>query len=179
MGKVLWHITMSLDGFVTGPGGDMSWMAGYEGPNPAVDEVMSRIGAVLIGHRTYFGPDGQGPSDEGRVYGGAWTGPQLVYTRDAPDDPDPDYIFVDDLAEAVATAKAAAGDGYAVLIGAAIARDCLDAGLLDEVLIHVVPTLLGDGTRLFDRPGGDGTRLEQLSVTHTPACTNIWLRVPR
>ncbi|WP_144118645.1 dihydrofolate reductase family protein [Catellatospora sichuanensis] len=177
MGRVLWHVTMSLDGFIAGPGGDMSWLAGHGGPNPVVDEVLARIGAVLIGHRTFFGPHSPATA-QGRLYGGAWTGPQLVHTRDIPDDPNPDFIFVDDLLEAVASAKAAAGDGYVVVLGAATARSCLDAGLLDEVLVHVVPTLLGDGTRLFERPGGDGTRLEQVSVTHTAHLTNIWLRVP-
>ena len=73
MSKVLWHVTMSLDGFITGAGGDMSWMAGYGGPNPTVTDVLGKIGALLIGNRTLRGEDhGPGVStDEGRPYGGA------------------------------------------------------------------------------------------------------------
>jgi hypothetical protein len=49
MGRVLWHITMSLDGFIAGPGDDMAWLGDYLGPNPTADEVLAQIGALLIG----------------------------------------------------------------------------------------------------------------------------------
>lgn len=55
MGIVLWHITMSLDGFIAGHGGDISWRGDYIGPNPAVDDVPGQFGVVLIGVHTYFG----------------------------------------------------------------------------------------------------------------------------
>jgi dihydrofolate reductase len=59
-------------------------------------------------------------------------------------------------------AKAAAGERYVHILGASVARQCFDAGLLDEILVYVAPVLLGDGTRLFERPGGDNVKLERL-----------------
>jgi dihydrofolate reductase len=179
MSRVLWHITMSLDGFIAGPRGDMSWMAEYGGEDPTVDDVISKIGALLIGHRTFLGDDdGVGAGEpEGRPYGGLWQGPMFVLTHDKQPAPVPGYTFVGDLESGVATAKEAAGDGYVVILGANTAKQCLEAGLLDEVLVHVVPVLLGDGVRLFDQPGGELVRLERISLTHSQHATNIWLRV--
>jgi riboflavin biosynthesis pyrimidine reductase len=57
------------------------------------------------------------------------------------------------------------------------AQQCLDAGLLDEVLVHIAPVLLGDGVRLFHRPGGANVKLERISLTHSPQVTNLWLRL--
>ena len=61
--------------------------------------------------------------------------------------------------------------------GANTARSCLDAGVLDEVLVHIAPVLLGDGVRLFDRTGGTNVKLERISLTQSPQVTNLWLRV--
>lgn len=171
MGKVLWHVTMSLDGFIAGPGDNMTWLTDYAGPNQTVDELLPAIGAVLLGGGTYR----PGP---GKVYGGAWNGPQFVLTRRIPDDPAPGFTFLtDDVPTAIARAKEAAGDRYVVVLGATTARHCLDAGLLDEVLVHLAPLLLGDGVRLFERPGGDTIRLERIRLTATPQVTNLWYRV--
>jgi riboflavin biosynthesis pyrimidine reductase len=57
MAKFLYSAAMSLDGFIAGPGGDMSWMADYALPNPVVDELISRTGAILAGNRTFGGDD--------------------------------------------------------------------------------------------------------------------------
>ena len=57
MGKVLYSVTMSLDGFIAGPGGDMSWLAPYLGPNPEIDALQRDIGALLVGNRTFRGDD--------------------------------------------------------------------------------------------------------------------------
>ena len=57
MGKVLYSATMSLDGYIAGPDGDMSWLTPYLGPNPEIDELQQRIGALLIGARTFGGDD--------------------------------------------------------------------------------------------------------------------------
>jgi dihydrofolate reductase len=176
MAKVLWHTTMSLDGFVAGPGGGMSWLAGNTGANPTVDEVLGRIGALLIGNRT-FGGDAGAQTEAGRPYGGAWTGPMFVLTHHPPAAPVPGFTFVTDLAGAVTAAKAAAGDGYVAVLGGRTAAACLDAGLLDEVLVHVAPVLLGDGVRLFDRPGGTAVRLEPVQLTNSSRVANLWLRV--
>jgi dihydrofolate reductase len=174
VGKVLWHITMSLDGFIAGPGDDMAWLADHLGPNPTADEVLAQIGALLIGNRSYQ----LARTEAGRPYGGAWTGPQFVLTHDAPEHAAAGFTFVSgDIEQAVATAKAAAGDKYVVVFGASTAQQCLDAGVLDEVLVHIAPVLLGDGVRLFDRPGGTNVKLERISLTDSPRVTNLWLRV--
>ena len=73
-------------------------------------------------------------------------------------------------------AKRAAGDKYVVIFGPSLAKKVLDAGLLDEILVHVSPVLLGDGVRLFEHPGGANVRLEPTGGT--PQVTNLWMRVP-
>lgn len=54
---------------------------------------------------------------------------------------------------------------------------CLDAHLIDEVLVHVAPVQFGDRVRLLDFPGGTKTPLERLSLTHSDKVTNLWMRV--
>lgn len=181
MGKLLYSVTMSLDGFIAGPGGDMSWLTRHlGGPNPTVDEVIGRIGALLVGNRTFHGDDPyKGTAKEGKPFGGGWTGPQFVLTHHAPGTPVPGVTFVSDLDTGVAAAKAAAGDKYVNVLGADIARQCLNAGVLDEILVLIAPVLLGDGVRLFDHPGGNHITLERLSSTHVPSVTNLWFRVVR
>ena len=78
MGKVLYSATMSLDGFIAGQGGDMSWLTEHFGPNPTVDELIGRIGALLVGNRTFRGDDPyKGTPKEGKPFGGGWSGPQF------------------------------------------------------------------------------------------------------
>ncbi|MEV4058156.1 dihydrofolate reductase family protein [Amycolatopsis sp. NPDC049688] len=172
MAKLLYHVTMSLDGFIAAPGDDMSWLRGlHAGPNPAVERVLGEVGAVLMGHHTYA----PATSAEGKVYGGRWAGPIFVVTRDAA--PAPGYTLVTGLTEAVAAASEAAGDGYVAVLGATTARRCREAGLLDEVLVHVAPVLLGDGVRLFDHPGGTLVRLEPVELSHAGPIANVRYRV--
>ena len=167
MGKMQWQCTMSLDGFIAGPGGDMAWLTEHLGPNPTVDEVVGEVGALLVGNRTFRGDDPhKGTTKEGKPYGGGWTGPQFVLTHHAPDTPVPGVTF-------------APGDKYVGILGAEVARQCLDAGVLDEILVCIAPVLLGDGVRLFDRPGGTNVKLERLSLSHAPHATNLRLRVVR
>ena len=174
MTKVLWHITMSLDGFIGTAGNDMTWMQDYVGPNDAVDEVIPQIGAVLLGNRTFAGGTG-----EGKPYGSLWNGPMFVLTHRPPDTPVAGYEFVTSLADGLATAGKAAGDKYVVVLGAEVAKQCLAAGELDEILIHQLPLLLGDGVRAFEHPGGTHIRLERRSLSSTPLVTNLWFRVAR
>lgn len=177
MAKTLYAASMSLDGFIAAHGGDMSWLKPYFGPDPETDSLVDRIGALLVGRRTFEGDDpNKGTENEG-AFGGAWDGPTFVLTHRVPAEPAPGVTFVDDLERAVAAAKEAAGDKYVSVLGATTARACLDAGLLDEILACVVPVLLGDGTRLFERAGGDNVPLERISLTHSPLSTNIWTRV--
>lgn len=180
--KLLYSVSMSLDGFIAGPGGDMSWLTPYLGPNPLIDDLVGRVGAILAGGRTFRGDDPYaGTEAEGEAFGSGWEGPQFVLTRHAPADPVPGVTFVADVHEAIAAARAAAGEGYVNVLGAATARACLEAGALDEVLTCIVPVLLGDGVRLFEHPGGTHVRLERIDLpdglAHPPLATNAWFRV--
>ena len=181
MSRLLYSAAMSLDGFIAGPGGDMQWMTPYFGPNPVADSLPARIGSLLIGRRTFDGDDpNRGTENEG-PFGGTWHGPSFVLThRPPPGTPDdPDLAFVIDLETAVASAREAAADRYACILGADVARQCADAGLLDEVLVFVVPVLLGDGTPLFHAPGGRTVPLVVREVTHAPTGTALWYDVDR
>jgi dihydrofolate reductase len=177
MAKLMYSATMSLDGFIAGPGGDMSWMSEYLGPNPEMDALVDDIGALLVGNRTFGGDDPNRGTDNEGAYSGAWTGPQFVLTHHPPPEPVPDVTFLDDLPRAVAAAKSAAREKYVSILGASVGKQCLDAGLLDEVLVCIAPVLLGDGTRLFEHAGGTNVKLERIRVTHAPLATNLWFRV--
>ena len=171
---------MSVDGFIAGPGGDMSWLADYLEPNPVLDELLPEVGAILAGNRTFGGDDPyKGTPQEGEAFGGGWSGPQFVLTHRPPGQPVPGVTFVDNLDDALARARAAAGGKYVNVLGASVAAQCLDAGALDEILVYIVPVMLGDGVRLFDAPGGNTVRLEPISVTEAPQGMNLWLRVVR
>ncbi|HYH61669.1 MAG TPA: dihydrofolate reductase family protein [Solirubrobacterales bacterium] len=180
MSKLLYSATMSLDGFIAGPGGDMSWLAEpLEGLDVDVDALMAQIGALLIGNTTYGGDDPNAGTDKEGAFGGRWSGPSIVLTHD-PDRPnaDPDTTLVGDFDEAVVVAKKAAGGKYVNILGADVARQCIEAGELDEVLVFIAPILLGDGTRLFAHEGGTRVRLEPLD---RPAAEgpSMWCRVVR
>src|SRR5262245_48466375 len=180
MAKLLYSASMSLDGFIAGPGGDMSWLTGHLGPNPTVDKLIGDVGALLVGNRTFRGDDPyKDTPQEGEAFGGGWSGPQFVVTHNPPATPVPDVTFVGDLDTGVAASKAAAGDKYVNVLGGNIAHQCLDAGVLDEILAIIVPVMLGDGVRLFDQPGGANVKLERISLTEAPHATNLWLRVVR
>jgi dihydrofolate reductase len=178
MAKLLYSASMSMDGFIAGPGGDMSWLSDYLAPNPLVDDLIGDIGALLVGRRTFGGDDPyKDTPGEGEAFGGGWSGPQFVLTHHPPANPVPGVTFVTDLESAVAQAKAAAGDKYVNVLGADVARQCLQAGVLDEILVCLVPLMLGDGVRLFDHPGGAHIKLERMSVSEAAQAANIWLRV--
>jgi dihydrofolate reductase len=178
MANFMYSAAMSLDGFFAGPRGDMSWLADYSGPNPVVEEMITQTGALLVGNRTYGGDDPmKGTEGEGEAFGGGWDGPQFVLTHRPPAEPVPGVTFVADIHTAITQSGAAAGDKYVNILGANVAAQCLAAGVLEQVVVSVVPVLLGDGTRLFDHPGGDLVRLEQLSVTHTSQVTNLRYRI--
>jgi dihydrofolate reductase len=177
--KLLYSATMSLDGFIAGVDGDMSWLTDHLDSSPEIDALRTSIGALLVGKRTFTGDDPNRGTDAEGAFGGMWHGPSFVLTHDPPrDDGDPDVVFVDNLASAVEAAKAAAAGKYVNVLGANVARQCLEAGLLDEILVLVAPVLLGDGTRLFDHPGGTTIRLEPLDARRSGP-TSLWFRVPR
>jgi dihydrofolate reductase len=178
--KVLWHVTMSLDGFIAGPDDAMDWVFEYPEPNAAVDEVIQKIGAVLAGRRSYdVGKKEDQVEGVTEPYGGAWTGPQFVFTHEpsgAPEDPTVTFLS-GDIRDAVATALAAADGKDLVVFGANVARQCLDAGLIDEILVHLAPVLLADGVGLFGSPGTERVDLERTSVAQAGQLTDLRFRV--
>ncbi|PZS18762.1 MAG: riboflavin biosynthesis protein RibD [Pseudonocardiales bacterium] len=151
-------MTVSLDGFVAGPqdgaaepmgvGGFrlFNWLDRRHEPDEnglVFNEVMATR-AVISGRRTY--------ENAGRWNGDHHDGvPIFVLTHGVPDDPPPGTVsYVTDVRECAEAARAAAGDGDVVAMGAGVAQALLGAGELDELELHVVPVLLGSGRRLFD-----------------------------
>jgi dihydrofolate reductase len=94
--------------------------------------------------------------------------PIFVLTREVPDETPPGSVrFVTDVAECAALARAAVGDGVAMVHGAAAAQALMHAGEVDEVDLHVVPVLLGRGRRLFDHLAAEHVELELIRQTRT------------
>jgi dihydrofolate reductase len=178
MSKLLYSATMSLDGFIAGAGGDMSWLTEHLGTmDVGADDLMAAVGALLIGRRTYGGDDPNRGTDAEGAYGGRWHGPSFVLAHEPPAGPgDPDVTFVDDLATAVRLAKEAAGGKYVNVLGATVAKSCLEAGLLDEILVFIAPVLLGDGVPLFTHGGGTNVRLEPIYRGRLGP-SGLWFRV--
>ena len=177
MATVLYSATMSLDGFIAGPGGDMSWLFEHLGPDPVADEVMEQTGALLVGRRTFDGDDPNKGTDREGAFSGAWHGPQVVVTHRPPESPVPGVTFATDLESGLAAACEAAGGHYVNVLGADLARQLLAAQRLDEILVFVAPVLLGDGVRFFDLPGGTNIRLDRISQRESPMATSVWYRV--
>ena len=151
MAKVIVHATISLDGFMADADGGVDWMDGF--PVAPEDEelvgrVVEQLGAVVGGaNKTQTVEDGGVP------YGGTLGVPVYLMTHSAHEPIEKDgvrYAFVvDDVAQAVEAAKQAAGDKWVSLLGGSISRQCLELGLVDEIQLHVVPILLGEGISLF------------------------------
>jgi dihydrofolate reductase len=194
MGKVVLYMSMSVDGFITGPddGADQGLGAGGErlhdwlspgGVDPrsyrpvdepsatVFDEVMA-TGAVITGRRTFD-------------FAGGWAGdhhdgvPVFVLTHAAPDEPAPGHAryVTDGIESCVAQAKAAAGDRDILLHGAATAQECLRARLLDEMELSLVPVLLGQGRRLFEDLPPEHIELEELRALDAPDVLHMRYRV--
>ena len=158
MSRLLYSATMSLDGFIAGPGGDMQWLSEHLAePNPEAEALMNEIGALLVGANTNSGDDPNAGTDKEGAFGGSYSGPVVVLTHHPPEGGQTDGVtrYATDLAEAVAISRELAGGRrYVNVLGAEVARQLIEAGELDEVLMFVAPVLLGDGVRVFDHPGG-------------------------
>ena len=89
----------------------MSWLTPYMGPDPALDGLAERIGALLVGRRTWTGDDPNRGTDKEGAFSGTWTGPQVVLTRHKPEGlpAEPGVTYSDDVLEAIELAKAGAG----------------------------------------------------------------------
>jgi dihydrofolate reductase len=165
MAKVRWHTMMSLDGFIAGPGNDMQWVFSVDaGAGETAEEVVHATGALLVGRRTQDVEDRLQPG----FYGGSFRGPFFVLRHDPPDQPPVVKgvagRFLDTtIDEGVRIALEAAGGLDVSVLGANVARQCLKAGLLDEILVLIAPVLLGDGVRVFECPDGTPVQLEPVS----------------
>lgn len=193
MARVVLDMSMSVDGYITGPDdgpehglgvdGELlhgwlgaggvdpgSYRPGDEAGRTVFDEVMA-TGAVITGRRTF-------------EHAGGWAGdhhngvPVFVLTRTAPEEPAPGHArYVTDVESCVAQAKAAAGDRDILLHGASAAQAVLRAGLLDELELHLISVLLGQGRRLFEDLPPDHVELELVRALDGPGVQHLRYRV--
>lgn len=202
MSKTVFENSISLDGYVAGPNdnpengmgdGGMRLFDWYQAgdvdmPLPGTDMAFkvsqastdfmqaewANLGVMVVGRRTFDIAHGWGgyPPGGGRCFVVTHTMPPEWVNDDSP------FTFVTDGVErAVRQAKQVA-DGKAVSITSAnIAQQCLKAGLLDELILNVSPTLLGAGVRLFDHLGSAPFELEQLAVVEGIGVTHLKYRV--
>src|ERR671928_1290931 len=202
MGKVRTGHATSLDGFIAGPndgpeapmgkGGErlLAWYMGgdteYKLPGTEMvfkvspqtaeylRETSTTTGALVTGRRTFDLTNGWG--------GGHPLGvPVFVVTHTVPQEwvyEESPFTFVTDGVEsAVERARAVAGDKDVAVGAASIVQQCIEAGLLDEVHVDLVPVLLGGGVRLFDHLGTEPIELERTRVIEAPDVTHLTFRV--
>jgi dihydrofolate reductase len=199
MGKVIVNLSMSLDGFIAGPNDEVDhvfkWFSVGDTDVQAstgdtelrfkfspqsrqlFEERISTVGAVVTGRRLF---------DVARAWGGKHPAnvPVFVVTHHPPQEwvnkADSPFTFVTDgVASAVEQARKAAGDKHINVGGADIARQCLKAGLLNEIQIDLVPVLLGNGIRLFEPLGIEPVELETTTVIEAPGVTHLHFRVAK
>jgi dihydrofolate reductase len=201
MGKVTFNMTVSLDGFVAGPndgpenglgdGGDrlFNWYFSGDTEIPISDgnmvlKVSSQSAEILKeAFRTYgAGVWGRRTFDIAKGWGGHPPGkPCFIVTHTVPQEwvkEGSPFIFVTDgIESAIRQAKKAAGDKDVVVCTANILQQCLNAKLMDEIHIDVVPLLLGSGVRLFDNLQAQPIELENMRVVEAPGVTHLAYRV--
>ena len=178
------YMSMSLDGFVVGPddsrenpmgvGGFrlFNWLddRNSDGPSGQVFRESLATGALIAGRRTY-------------EHAGRWNGdhhdgvPMFILTHHVDDEPPGSAVYVTDVADCAAQALAAAGDRDVMVHGAGAAQALLRAGLLDELELHVVNVLLGQGRRLFDNLPAEYIELEQVRQLAARDVTHLRYRV--
>jgi dihydrofolate reductase len=192
------YMSISLDGFIAGPnegpgnglgdgghrlhewamtGGDVDLQETSDrgGANgQIVDEFMS-TGAIVAGRRTFEPAGGWGGDHHDGV-------PIWVFSRHEPGidvSQWPLVTYVDDVTTAMTEAKRAAGDKDVLVHGAATAQLALAAGVLDELELHVIPVLFGQGRRLFDNLAAEQIELERTRVLEGDRVTHMHYRVKR
>jgi dihydrofolate reductase len=135
-----------------------------------MDEVME-TGAVVAGRGTFEPAGGWGGDHHDGV-------PIFILSRSLEDEERwPLVTYVGDVGEAMAAGKEAAGEKDVLVHGATVAQLALAAGVLDELQIHLVPVLLGEGRRLFEHLGADHVELEPTGVLEGEGVTHLRYRV--
>jgi dihydrofolate reductase len=191
MSATVLYMSMSLDGFIARPNEDPDrlheWFltgaeadykgvsGGLAGVNGEVWEEMMSTGAVVAGRGTFEPAGGWGGDHHDGV-------PIFIYSRQEPGidiGQWPLVTYTTDLRTAITEAKQAAGKKNVLVHGAAIAQLALAAGLLDELEIHLVPVLFGQGRRLFDNLDPEHIELERTRVLEGEGVTHMHYRVQR
>lgn len=186
MGLVEVEISMSVDGFITGPhedgaglgdGGEILHAWFWQDPDRkalAADALFATSGAVVTSRKIYDGTDGWGET-------GFYRTPVFVLTHQA-EPPvvkgETTFTFVTDgIESAIAQARTAAGDKKVhIMGGASVIQQALNAGLVDSLHLHVAPVVLGAGTRLFDNLTAP-IELERTEVVESTFATHLRFRV--
>lgn len=187
---VISAMSMSLDGFVTGPDDSRQHPLGVGGeplndwltdPSEAdlqvLEEMAAGAGAIVMGRRSYDFCEGDAAWGDG---GPAGKTPCFVLSHSVPERITAPEVFTfvaDGIESAIEKAKDVAGGKVVGLHGASAPQQALEAGLLDEIWVHLVPILLGDGVRLFDLLGAKPVRLERTAVIESPRATHLRFRV--
>jgi dihydrofolate reductase len=191
MALVICDMSTSLDGFVTGrndsrdnPFGDGAatlhdWLSSSatDEDRAILQEAVDGTGAIVMGRTSFDKNEGEGGWGDGGPHGQT---PCFVVTHEKPSrDHPPVFTFVTNgVASAIEQAKATAGSRAVGLFGATLMQQALPLGLVDQIIVHVNPLLLGGGTPLFGALSSALT-LERTRVAATPAATHLWFRVTR
>jgi dihydrofolate reductase len=191
MALVVCDMSISLDGYVTGPnasrqnplgegGGTLhDWLfdAATEVDQALLQDAIAGCGAVVMGRKSFDQAEGEGGWGDGGPVGDT---PCFVVTHNKPTTSYPPvFTFVTDgVASAIEQAKQVAGDKGVGLHGATVMQQALPLGLVDEIHVHVIPVLLGGGTPLFSTLDAAIT-LQRTNVQVTPAATHLAFRVMR
>ena len=191
MAHVICDMSMSLDGYVTGPNdsrenpfGDGAGMlhdwisdAATDEDRALLQEMLDGAGAIVMGRTSFDKNEGDGGWGDGGPVGDT---PCFVVTHHQPATSHPSiYTFVTDgVASAIEQAKEVADDKVVGLHGATVMQQGLPLGLVDEIRVHVIPVLLGGGTPLFAHLDS-AISLERTSALATPAATHLSFRVIR
>lgn len=184
MGKVIFGLSVSLDGFIADTHGDPSqvfaWMGrAMEQLDEVAGDTFQETGAVIMGRRTFDQID----REQGWVMpdGTALPWPVVVlqsHARAPVKKGHTQYYFVTEGIEAaMAKAQELASEKYVALHGASSVQQALQAGLLDEFHMAVAHVLLGEGVRLFDHLGATPIHLEHLRTVESPGATHLSFRV--
>lgn len=189
MAQVICDMSMSLDGYVSGPNdnrqnpfGDGAqslhdWMFGAATPDDSamLQEMLDSCGAVVMGRKSFDKNEGDGGWGDRGPIGDV---PCFVVTHRVPTGSyAPVFTFVTDgVASAIGQAKAMAGEKVVGLHGATVMQQALPLGLVDQIRVHIVPILLGGGTPLFGSLD-HAIQLERSSAKITPAAVHVSYRV--